>query len=558
MRIELTFAAFLLLACVLPPPPGYGLRAERGMVAGEHGLASEAGIEILRRGGNAVDAAVATALAVGVVNPSSCGIGGGGFLVYFERSSGRAYALDFRESAPAAAHRDLFVRDGAVVPGLSTEGGLAVGVPGELAGAVEALRRFGTMPLSAVAEPAIRLARDGFAVEKHLAAAIARRREVIARHPALAAVLLRADGSALAEGDILRQPDLARTLEMAARDGGQDFYRGTVAAAIVAAVGESGGVMTARDLAEYRPVWREPVHGRFSGYDIYSMPPPSSGGGVLVTVLNTVAHDDLAALGHNSPTYVHLLAEALKFAFADRAAHYGDPGFYPVPLEKMVAPGRGRDNRGRIDATTTHPTEYYGSSYVGDDAGTSHLSVVDVAGNAVALTTSINTGFGSKVLVPGTGIILNNTMDDFSARPGVPNAYGLIGSEANAVAAGKRPLSSMTPTIVVRGGDVRAVVGGSGGPLIITGTLQVLLNSLVFGMDAPQAVAAPRIHHQWMPPILVVERAIREIDDRPLERIGHRIRRIDGGASVQLIGRADDGALDGASDPRKGGRAAGW
>ncbi len=540
--------------------PGAGVAGESvsgagGVVAAEHRLASAAGVEILARGGNAVDAAVAAALAVGVVNPSSCGIGGGGFMVIFDRASRQVHALDYRETAPAAAHRDMYVRDGEVVAGASTVGGLAVATPGDLAGAVAALERFGSLPLSVVAQPAIRLAREGFAVEEHLAGSIAGKLEEIRRHPALAAILLRPDGSPVAEGERLRQPDLARTLEAAAADAGADFYRGAVAEAIVAAVRASGGVLDASDLRQYRPIWRRPVRGRFDGYDIFSMPPPSSGGGVLLSVLEIIDRDDLRSLEHNSPTYLHLLAEALQFAFADRAADYGDPDFVTVPLDQLLAPDLARRRRHRLSAARTQPPSFYGGFATADDGGTSHLSVVDAAGNAVALTTSINTGFGSKVAVPGTGIILNNTMDDFSARPGVPNVYGLLGSEANAIAPRKRPLSSMTPTIVLRDGTVAAVAGGSGGPLIITGTLQALLNVVVFEFDAAAAVSAPRLHHQWMPPVLMLESGIPEIEDFPLRRLGHRIHRSPRGAAVQLI-RQVPGGYAAASDPRKGGLAA--
>jgi len=534
------------------------VRVKTGVVVADHGLASRAGVEIMRMGGNAVDSAVAAALAVGVVNPSSCGIGGGGFMIIFDRDAGEVHALDYRESAPRAAHRDLFVREGEVVAGLSTVGGLAVATPGELAGIAAALQRFGTMSLEAVAAPAVRLARQGFAVEAHLASAIERRLEVIRAHDELARIFLHADGTPLRRGEILRQPDLARTLQEASRDGGESFYRGRVGQAIVDAVSASGGVMSTRDLAEYRPRWRRPVHAGFRGKEVFSMPPPSSGGGVLIEILNTVAGDDLAALGHNSPTYMHLMAEAMKFAFADRAAWYGDPDYVSVPLERLISRAAGRRKRRSSSAVRTHDTEFYGRVFAGDDAGTSHLSVVDPAGNAVALTTSVNTGFGSKVVVPGTGIILNNTMDDFSARPGEPNTYGLVGSEANSIEPGKRPLSSMTPTIVLENGRVVAVAGASGGPLIITSTLQALLNVIVFDFDAAAAVAAPRLHHQWVPPVLMLENGIRSIDDFPLVRLGHRLFRSNRSGAVQLIRRTREGWLEGAADPRKGGRAAGW
>jgi len=288
------------------------------------------------------------------------------------------------------------------------------------------------------------------------------------------------------------------------------------------------------------------------------MPPPSSGGGVLITALNMLRADDLLALEQDSPTYLHLLTEALQFAFADRAAYYGDPDFVRVPLRDLLAPSRGRALRRRMSAATTFSQAYYGDHTLAADAGTSHLSVVDRAGNAVAATTSINTLFGSLVVAEGTGIILNDTMDDFSAQPGVPNAFGLIGSEANAIAPGKRPLSSMTPTIATRGGQLVAVAGGSGGPFIITGTLQVLLNALVFGQDADAAVAAARIHAQWAPPVLMVEPGIGANERWALRRLGHRDIDAPGSGAVQLVLRSADGRLDGAADPRKGGVALGW
>jgi gamma-glutamyltranspeptidase/glutathione hydrolase len=547
-----------LLAVLLVAPAAHAASGRNGMVAAEHALASEAGVRVLRRGGNAVDAAVATALAVGVVNPSSCGIGGGGFMLVFEQSTRQVYALDYREAAPAAAARDMFVRDGKAVPQLSLSSGLAVAVPGEIAGLFAVLRRFGTLPFATVAESAISYARDGFAVAPHLADSIARQVEAIRARPALAAILLHADGTPLRAGETLRQPALADTLERIARGGPAAFYAGPVAAAVVDSVRAAGGVMAPRDLSTYRPIWRRPLATEFAGYEFHGMPPPSSGGGVLATVLNILRDDDLPALEHNSPTYLHLLAEALQFAFADRATYYGDPDFVRVPLGALLSPRRGGALRHRMSAATTFSPAFYGDHTLGADAGTSHLSVVDSAGNAVACTTSINTPFGAMLVAGDTGVILNDTMDDFSAQPGAPNAYRLVGSEANAVAPGKRPLSSMTPTIVTRGGRVAAVAGGSGGPFIITGTLQVLLNALVFGAEAEQAVAAPRIHDQWLPPYLMVEPGIGANDRWALRRLGHRDVDAPSAGAVQLVTRAADGRLDGASDPRKGGLAVGW
>jgi gamma-glutamyltranspeptidase/glutathione hydrolase len=551
------FAPALLLALILTSA-AQAAEGRHGMVAAEHRLAAEAGVRVLRQGGNAVDAAVATALAVGVVNPSSCGVGGGGFMLIFDQATRRVHALDYREMAPAAARRDMFVRDGSVVPELSVHGGLAVAVPGEIAGLFAALRRFGTLPFATVAEPAIAYARDGFVVEPHLADTIARQLDAIRPRPELAAILLRADGTPLRAGDTLRQPALAVTLERIVRGGPAAFYGGAIAAAIVDSVQRAGGIMTRADLQSYRPKWRQPVSAEFGGYDVYGMPPPSSGGGVLITVLNMLRGDDLPALEQNSPTYLHLLTEALQFAFADRAATYGDPDFVGVPLRQLLSPHRARTLRRRLSAATTFSPQYYGAHTLKDDAGTSHLSIVDGAGNAVACTTSINTPFGAMLVGGDTGVLLNNTMDDFSAQPGVPNAYGLIGSQANAIAPQKRPLSSMTPTIVTGAGRVVAVLGGSGGPFIITGTLQVLLNALVFGDDAEAAVAAPRIHDQWMPPYLMVEPGIGANERQALRRLGHHDVDARSAGAIQVVLRAPDGRLDGAADARKGGAAAGW
>ena len=550
--------AFALLLALAPAVASHAETGQNGMIAAEHRLAAEAGLRILQRGGNAVDAAVATALAVGVVNPTSCGIGGGGFMMVFDHAARRVSALDYREAAPAAARRDMFARDGKAVPELSLRGGLAVAVPGEVAGLFAVLTRFGTMPFATVAESAIAYARDGFAVEPHLAEGIARFADAIRQQPALAAILLHSDGTPLLSGETLRQPALADTLERIAHDGEPAFYSGPVAAAIVDSVRASGGVMTRHDLASYRAKWRPPLEAEFRGYDVYGMPPPSGGGAGLITALNMMRADDLNALEHNSPTYLHLLAESLQFAFADRATYYGDPDFVRIPVQALLSPQRGRTLRHRMSAATTFSPPYYGDHTLGDDAGTSHVSVVDRAGNAVACTTSINTTFGSMLVAGDTGIILNDTMDDFSTQPGTPNVFGLIGSEANSIAPGKRPLSSMTPTIVTRRGQVVAVAGGSGGPFITTGTLQVLLNVLAFGQDAQAAVAAPRIHDQWVPPYLMVESGIGPNERWALHRLGHQDVDTPGGGAIGLVLRGADGRLDGAADPRKGGAARGW
>jgi len=551
-------AAFLAIWLCGAATTASAVVATRGMVSSEHALASEAGVSMLRQGGNAVDAAVAAALAVGVVNPSSCGIGGGGFMVIFHRRTNSVAALDYRETAPAAATRDMFIRDGRPVPELSLSGGLAVAVPGEVAGLVAAHRRFGVLPFATVAGPAIAYARDGFPIGSHLAETITKNLDRIRQHPELAEILLRPDGSAPAVGEPFRQTALADTLDAIAHHGRNAFYGGAVAAAIVDSVGAAGGILQRTDLASYRPKWRRPLHTRFHGYEVYSMPPPSSGGGVLIEALNILRRDDLAALEQNSVTYLHLLAGAMQFGFADRAAYYGDPDFVAVPIAMLLSEARGQRQRRLLSAATTFSPEIFGSVAGTADAGTSHLSVIDRWGNAVACTTTINTAFGSLLVAKGTGIILNNEMDDFAAQPGAPNVYGLIGSEANSIAPRKRPLSSMTPTVVVRSGNAVAALGGSGGPLITSATLQALLNTLVFRQDAATALATPRIHHQWVPPVLLVEPGIDRDRRAVLVHLGHRITESSALGAVQLVQRSPDGVLDGAADARKGGKAIGW
>jgi len=552
-----------------------------GAVAAEHPRAAEIGADILGRGGSAVDAAIATAYAVCVLNPSSCGIGGGGFMLIHE-ANGAVHALDYREAAPALAHRDLYRRDGEVLTDLARRGALAVAVPGEVAGLEAARARFARLPRAELMAPAIALARDGFPVGAHLADEIAGNAGGIRAVPALAALLLHADGSPRREGETVRFPALAVTLEHIAARGAEGFYRGPVAAAIARGVRDAGGILTTGDLAAYRPRWRTPLRTTYRGLEIFTVPPPSSGG-VLLEMLNVLAGDDLAALGRSSPAYLHLLAEAMKQGFADRARWYGDPAFTPIPLARLTSAAYGRELRARIAPDATLPAERYGTAA---DHGTSHLSIVDGDGTAVACTTTINTAFGAMLVAGGTGVILNNEMDDFAVAPGVQNIFGLIGGEANAVAPGKRPLSSMTPVIArgvpvhggghrtaapgpggarvcgaLEGGGARAtattllVVGGSGGPLIISAALQTLLGIIDFGLDATAAVAAPRIHDQWVPAVLATEAGIDAAALADLERRGHATRPLAFAGAVQVVTRRGR-RFEAAADPRKGGGTA--
>jgi gamma-glutamyltranspeptidase / glutathione hydrolase len=518
------------------------------IVAADHPLAADAGFAILERGGSAVDAAIATALVVCVVHPSSCGIGGGGFMVIHDRPSGRTVALDYRESAPAATRRELYDEDGKYVAAKSRRGALAIGVPGEVAGLAAAHARYGRLPWGDLVEPAIRLARDGFPVSAHLAARIRDKAKDLAGDPELRGIYLDERGAPWAEGALLRVPALATTLTAIAERGPRAFYEGDVATAIAAAVQAGGGVMTRQDLARYRPVWRKPLATTYRGARVFTMPPPSSGGTSLVLALRTLSRYDVAALGLATPTRFHLFADILKHAFADRARWAGDPAFDPAP----PAP-RGAPLAGRLHATRTMPPATYGSTAPPpDDGGTSHLSVIAPDGSAVACTTTVNTVFGAMVGVPGTGIALNNEMDDFSFDS--PNLFGLAPGRTNRIAPGKRPASSMTPTVAVRDGRSIVAVGASGGPLIVSATLEVLSNVLDFGLPPEAAVAAPRVHHQWHPDVLLVEPGVREIDRAALALLGYQMREIRAVAAASL---ATDlpGIAGGAGDPRKGGGA---
>ena len=534
---------------VATPAPG---RAEGrlGAVAAEHPRAAEIGLAMLERGGNAVDAAIATAYAVCILNASSCGIGGGGFMLVNE-ANGAVSALDYRETAPALAHRDLYRRHGETLAELSRRGGLAVAVPGEVAGLETARERFAHLPRAVLMAPAIALARDGFPIGTHLAKEIGQNLTALRAAPALAAIFLNPDDSPRAAGETVHMPALAATLERVAAEGIDGFYRGSVATELGFAVRDAGGILSTADLATYRPHWRHPLRGDYRGLEIFTMPPPSSGG-VLIEILNVLAGDDLAALGARSPAYLHLLAEAMQHGFADRARWYGDPELTRVPIEHLTSPSYGRTLRDRIRDDATAPPERYGSS---PDAGTTHLSVIDADGMAVACTTTINTAFGAMLIAGDTGVLLNSEMDDFALAPGVPNSFGLIGGDANAIAAGKRPLSSMTPIIVRAEGRPRVVAGGSGGPLIITATLQTLLGILDFGLDPAAAIAAPRMHHQWAPPTLLSESELDPATAADLTARGHTLRPLQFAGAVQVV-VARDGWLIAAADQRKSGGAA--
>jgi gamma-glutamyltranspeptidase/glutathione hydrolase len=577
-RAALLFGAFLAPTAALPRAQGEDdVVYAHAAVAADHRLASQAGLEILKAGGNAVDAAVATSFALSVVRPYSCGIGGGGFMVIRLKDHPRQGAvttcLNYRETAIAKARPDYFESD--PDPDAATHGGKAVCVPGHVAGLLFALEKYGTMTRRQVLAPAIALAQQGYAADAHYAMSS---KEVIewlekdpkrpSRFPFLWDRLLYK--GKVKEGDNVDLHEQAIVLQMIAEKGADAFYRGPVAEAIVAAVRRDGGEMTLADLASYKVQELPPLVTHFRGGTVLTMPPPSSGGIVLAQVLGMlqVRAEDLTAAvkaGHNSAPYIHLVTEADKHAFADRARWMGDPDFVHVPVKGLLGPAYIRERAMSIDLKRTRPIESYGTATPPpEDHGTSHLCVIDEKGNSVACTETINLVFGSLVPVPEYGFILNDTMDDFLARAGHANAFGLDHATLNRPEAGKRPLSSMTPTIVLGSnkdgslGEPMLLAGGSGGPRIISGTIQASLNVLVFDMPASEAVGKPRFHHQWHPDVLELEEQLaRTPTETALQQLGHTTKRRDRIAAVQII-RAAPGGWQAASDPRKGGAPAGY
>lgn len=541
-----------------------------GAVAADHPLASRAGVEILKQGGNVVDAAVATGFALSVVRPASCGIGGGGFMVIWDAAKRRAVTIDYRERAPAAATRDMYIdpADPKKTRGdASRHGPLAIAVPCHVAGLCHALAKYGTLDLKTVLAPAIRLCEEGFVVDPHdretqkeMLDDFRKRPEFRERYAVLYRLYLNS-GREWGADERFHSP-LGPVLKRIAANGPDGFYRGPVAEAIVTEMRRTGGLITLDDLASMKPTEREPLIARFPAtlgdYELFTMPPPSSGGVALLETLGILEERqrrDGKAPAAGSPR-VHVLVEAFKHAFADRATFLGDADYAEVPVARLVSEKHAAALAARIDPARTLPKEQYGRFAGPDDAGTSHFSIIDAAGNAVACTETVNTGYGSLVVEPQFGIVLNNEMDDFTAHPELPNAFGLRQSPANAVAPGKRPLSSMTPTILVRDGKAAFVAGASGGPRIITATTQVLLYMTRDGMTPEQAVRAPRVHHQWLPERLDLESGFDPEVAKQLTALGHIIRPIEESAVVQAVSRGPDG-LRAFSDPRKNGRADG-
>jgi gamma-glutamyltranspeptidase / glutathione hydrolase len=554
----------LLFTCALAaaqaPAP---VVARHGMVASQEARATRIGVDVLEHGGNAVDAAVAVGFALAVTHPQAGNIGGGGFMLIHLADRNEDIAIDYRETAPQATTRDVFLdANGEADPRKSRDSGLGVGVPGTVAGLALALERYGSgkFTWAQLIAPALDAARNGVAVEDDLADALPRAQPRLARWPSTAKIFLNPDGVVLAPGQSLVQADLAASLDMIARDGPRGFYQGPIAEKIVASVRAAAGLMTLDDLAAYRPVVRAPVRGTYRGYEIVSMPPPSSGGVHLIEMLNVLEGYPLADLGAGSVPTLHLMVETMKRAYADRAEFLGDPDVVAVPVERLTSKSYAAELRRSIDPKRATPSRdiHAGQPVPAEGANTTHYSVIDAAGNAVANTYTLNLSFGVGLVADGTGILLNDELDDFAAKPGAPNAFGLTGGAANAPGPGKRPLSSMTPTIVLKNGKPYLVTGTPGGSRIITMVLQVILNVVDFRMDVAGAVAAPRIHHQWLPDEVEAEQAVSAEAVRGLEALGHTVVRRPNWGSANSIMVTPDG-LAGAADPRsRGALAAGY
>ena len=534
--------------------------ARDGMVVAQETRAARIGADVLRRGGNAIDAAVATGFALAVTYPRAGNIGGGGYMV-IHLADGRDVAIDYRETAPAAMTRNIFLdQNGNADPVKSRDSALAVGVPGTVAGLALAHAKFGsgTFTLAELMAPAIDLARNGIPIEDDVADSLPGAQRRMARWPASAKIFLKPDGQPLSPGDMLVQSDLATTLSAIARDGPRAFYDGAIAERIAAAVQAAGGIMTVADLQAYRPIERAPVRGSYRGYDVVSMPPSSSGGVILIEMLNILEGYD--GLANGEARRLHLMIEAMKLAFADRALFLGDPAMVHAPLDRLLSKPYAAGLRAGIDPARARPaaTIRSGTGIRPEGDNTTHFSVVDRFGNAVSNTTTLNFSYGLGMVAEGTGILLNNELDDFAAKPGAPNAFGLVGGEANAPGPGKRPLSSMTPTIVLKDGKPFLVTGSPGGSRIITMVLQVITNVIDRGLSLADAVGDVRVHHQWFPDEVSVEHGMSPALIGALEARGHRVVEGPMRGSVNSILVTPEGFV-GAADPRtRGALAAGY
>lgn len=559
--VLMTFFSFQLIAQSGRTP----IPSKNGMVVSSHYLGSQVGKDILAKGGNAIDAAVGTAFALAVTLPSAGNIGGGGFLVY-HGANGEQTTFNFREKAPKAATKTMYLdKLGKVKNNSNHRGPLSVGVPGTVAGLWDAHQKMGALPWADLVQPAIDLAEKGFpstwAMQKFLKSML---KETDGVYDATKKAFLK-DGQLYTPGELWKQPDLAATLKRIQKDGRDGFYKGKTARLIADFMKKHGGLITEADLAAYQPTEQKPIHGTYKGYDIYGMPPPSSGGVAIVEMLNILEGFNLSNLGHNSALYLHILTEVMRTAFADRAEHIGDPLFNPtMPIEKLISKPYANELRPHINwfkATESDSAKFNQNLLVAESEETTHFSVVDKAGNAVSLTYTLEQGYGSKITVAGAGFLLNNEMGDFNPVPGLTNRKGLVGTKPNLIAPEKRMLSSMSPTIVAKDGKPVLIIGSPGGRTIINTTLQVILNVIDHKMTVAEAIEAPRIHHQWLPDITSFEKLGISPDSRKMyEMMGHKIRyRGTQGRAMGIFVDYKDGIIYGAADSRSfDGRAVGY
>ena len=557
--------SFSILVLLIPPASAASkapVRGAQAMVVTTEPRATQVGISVLKRGGNAVDAAVAVGFALAVTHPSAGNLGGGGFMLIRLARTGETTVIDYREKAPSGASRDMYLdAQGNVIEEASTIGYRAAGVPGTVAGFELALQRYGTMKLGDVIAPAIALARDGVELSYYESESLREDRDLLEKFPESKRIFLR-DDRLYAAGDRFVQPDLAVSLESMARGGAKEFYEGSIARRIASEMSAHGGLITLDDLKNYRAVVRQPVRGTYRGYEILSTPPPSSGGTVLVEMLNILELFPLERYGQGSSRSLHLIAETMKLAFADRAEYLGDSDFVRVPVAGLTSKRYAHGRFEMIDPYLASKASSlgHGNPLAFESEQTTHYSIVDKDGNAVANTYTLNGGYGSGVTIAGTGILMNNEMGDFSAKPGSPNVYGLVHGEANAIAPRKRPLSAMTPTVVLKDGQLLLVLGSPGGPTIINTVLQTILNVIDYKMTIQEAVDAPRIHHQWIPDALTMERIgfAQDVQDGLTSR-GYTlaVRSAIGDCQAIMI-EPKTGVRLGAADPRNDGLALGY
>ncbi len=563
MRCLLALLTVLPATCAFAqvstnPDAGFGtvrypVYSTTGIVTARRDLAADVGAQVLADGGNAVDAAVAVGFSLAVTLPRAGNIGGGGFMLVYDSESGQTTVIDYREMAPRAAHRDMFLdADGDADPQLSRYSRKAAGVPGTVAGLYLAHQKFGSLPWDRLVQPAVELARDGIAITHYQQSSLTRRRDRLCQDEATCDYFYKPGGVPYSMGERWVQSDLAETLQLIADQGPDAFYRGAIAEKIVAEMEAGGGLIDMESLAAYKPVLREPLRGEYRGYEIVTMPPPSSGGVHIIQMLNVLEHFPVASLGWGGADGIHLLAEVMRLAYADRSKHLGDPDFYPVPVEWLTSEDYGIELAASIDMTQARLSSDVapGVAPAYESPETTHFSVIDRAGNVVSNTYTLNLSYGSGISVSGAGFLLNNEMDDFVSKPGVPNAYGLLGDVANSVEAAKRPLSSMSPTIVFANGKPWFATGGMGGSRIISGVLQTIVNVIDHGMNIADASGQPRMHHQWFPDRLSLEPGFSPDTVQILKERGHDVQLRTRWLGTVQIAAYKDGTFRGAADPR--------